>query len=225
MTLFLIYIRNLVKADRSRNPVIHPKPATSKSARTRGRILAAAAEVLAERGYASTTLEEIAVRADMRAGSLYYHFASKDELVASVLEAGVAGARDAVLAATTALGEDADPVERIRVAVRAHLRAILAQGSLTKANIRGYGQVPRHVADRLTTAWQDYGDVWRVLVDAAVAGGHIRSDLDPSVVRLLLIGAMNWSVEWFTAEGPLDSEEVADHLLAMALDGLLPGAA
>lgn len=71
----------------------------TRSARTRERILSAAAEVLASRGYASTTLEAIAERADMKAGSLYCHFSSKDELVAEVLLEGVGAAHDAVSAA------------------------------------------------------------------------------------------------------------------------------
>lgn len=194
----------------------------SKSVRTRERVLAAAAEVLAASGYAATTLEAIAARADMKAGSLYYHFASKDDLVAEVLLEGVTAVRDAVDAAVAELGADAPPVARLRAAVAAHLDAIISRGPFTKANIRGYGQVPAEIAERVRAAQRAYGDVWRGLITDAVAAGEIRSDLDATSIRLLLLGAMNWSVEWVATDGTMSSGDLADDLIEMTFHGLVP---
>lgn len=193
----------------------------SKSARTRDRILAAAAELLAERGYASITLSQIAARADLKAGSLYYHFDSKDDLVAEVLEVGVLSAQDAVTTAVTALGTDARPQQRLRVAITAHLTSTLSRGSYTKANIRSYGQIPEEVAARLRQAQRAYGRVWQDLIAEAVRGGGVRDDLDQSIVRLLLLGAMNWAVEWFDEDGAQDPAGVADQLATLVLEGLV----
>lgn len=116
----------------------------------------------------------------------------------------------------------ARPIDRIRVAVAAHLDAIISQGPFTKANIRGYGQVPPAVAEQVHAAQRSYGDLWRGLIADAMAGGDIRSDLDATSVRLLLLGAMNWSVEWVDTEGPRTSGDLAEDLLEMTLHGLLP---
>lgn len=193
-----------------------------KSSRTRDRILRAAAEVLASRGYGATTLEAIAELAEMKAGSLYYHFASKDRLVTEVLLEGVRTADVAVERAVADLGPSAPPLAQLRAAVHAHLDAIVGQGPFTKANIRSYGQVPAEVAEEVRAAQRAYGDRWRGLVDGAMAAGEVRRDLDPTAVRLLLLGAMNWSVEWLSDEGPSDAATLADALLDMAFDGLRP---
>src|SRR5262245_61697378 len=114
----------------------------SKSARTRQRILDAAARALQRRGYASVTLKDIAALAEMQAGSLYYHFDTKEELVEAVLDAGVDGAIAATRDAVDALGPDADPLAQLRAAITAHLRFILAEDAYASANIRILSQVP-----------------------------------------------------------------------------------
>lgn len=55
-----------------------------------------------------------------------------------------------------------------------------------------------------------------------MTSGDIRSDLDATSIRLLLLGAMNWSVEWVATEGPMSSRDLADTLVEMALHGLVP---
>jgi AcrR family transcriptional regulator len=115
----------------------------TKSARTRRRILDAAAVAFQRRGYATVTLKDIAALADLQAGSLYYHFDTKEELVEAVLDAGVDGAIAATREAAGAVGRDTDPLTRLRVAIAAHLRFVLAEGPYASANLRILGQVPR----------------------------------------------------------------------------------
>src|SRR2546426_11921690 len=86
----------------------------SKSARTRRRILDAGASAFRRDGYASVTLKDIAVLAGLQAGSLYYHFRSKEEIVENVLEVGLDGVAAATREAVDALGKNADPLARLR---------------------------------------------------------------------------------------------------------------
>ena len=95
-----------------------------KGERTRTRILDAAADVLARKGYAAATLTEIASVAKMQAGSLYYHFDSKDAIVEEVLAVGLEHARDAIRAALNAAGDDASGHDRLMAAVVAYVTAI-----------------------------------------------------------------------------------------------------
>ena len=193
----------------------------TKSQRTRQRILDAAAVAFQRRGYASVTLKDIAALAAMQAGSLYYHFDTKEELVEAVLDAGVAGAIAATREAVDALGADADPLTRLRVAIAAHLRFVLAESPYASANIRILGQVPEAVRERHLRLQRTYGTFWRRLFRAAAAAGAIRADLDLAVARMLAMGALNWSVEWYR-EGRRTPSEVAAHAATMILEGLTP---
>lgn len=193
--------------------------ADSKSDRTRRRILDAAALAFRRHGYAAVTLKDIAGRAGLQAGSLYYHFDTKEALVEAMLAVGVESARAATREAVGALGTGADPLARLRAAIAVHLRVVLSDGAYASANLRILGQVPEAVRTRHLALQRAYGAFWRRLFDDAAAAGALRDDLDLSVVRMLALGALNWSVEWYR-DGKRTVGEIAAHASTMILDGL-----
>ncbi len=193
----------------------------SKSERTRRRILDAAALSFQRRGFASVTLKDIAGLAGLQAGSLYYHFDTKEELVAAVLDAGLEGAMDATREAVEALGPGADPLARLRAALAAHLRVVLAESAYASANLRLLSQVPDSIRERHLKRQRAYGAFWRGLFQQTADAGAIRPDLDLSVVRMLALGALNWSVEWYRA-GRRSPSEISAHAATMILDGITP---
>ena len=192
----------------------------SKSEQTKQRVLDAAAWLFRRHGYASVTLKDIAARAAMQAGSLYYHFDTKEDLVAAVLSAGVDGAFAATREAVEALGVGADPLARLRAAIAAHLRVVLSEHAYASANLRILGQVPDAVRERHLKRQREYGDYWRTLFQEAAKSGALRPGLDLSVLRMLTLGALNWSVEWYR-DGKRSPNEIAAHASTMLLDGIV----
>ena len=189
---------------------------------TRQRILDAAAKVFRDKGYAGARLADIATAAGLQgAGSLYYHFPSRDALVEEVLRAGVAHTVEFVKRAVDALPAEATPGERLQTAMRAHLLCVLSIGDYTSANIRIFGQVPAGIRRKHLVAQRRYGVYFRQLLEAAQAAGEIRADVDLSVVRMLAFGAMNWSVEWFDPERS-SAEQVAAEFVGMVFRGISP---
>ena len=192
----------------------------SKSARTRRRILDAGASAFRRDGYAAVKLKDIATLAGLQAGSLYYHFRSKEKIVEEVLELGVDGVSRATREAVDALGPGADPMARLRAAIAAHLKFVLTESDYAVANIRILSQVPRHVRQRHLERQRRYGAFWRALFENAAKTGKLRRDLDLSVVRMLTLGALNWSVEWYDGTRALTPGAIAAHLSTMILEGL-----
>jgi AcrR family transcriptional regulator len=194
--------------------------AETKSQRTRQRILDAAAACFRQHGFAGVSLRDIADRADMKAGSLYYHFDSKEELVEEVLRVGVDNAFTATREAVEALGRGADAITKLRAAIAAHLTTILAESDYASADLRILAQVPESIRTRHLRQQREYGALWQGLFRKAVATGLLRRDLNLSVVRMLVLGALNWSVEWYREDGQTPAE-IAEHLSTVLLEGLL----
>jgi len=201
------------------SPPARLAPSVSKSARTRQRIVDAAAAAFRRHGFASVTLKDIAQRAGLQAGSLYYHFDSKEKLVDAILSAGVEAAITATGEAVEALGPGADPVARLRAAIAAHVRVVLSEGSYASANLRILGQVPDPVRERHLKLQRTYGRFWAALLRDAVRSGALRDDLDQSVVRMLMLGALNWTTEWYRA-GRRSPSGIAAHAATLVLDGI-----
>ncbi len=192
-----------------------------KSEISRGQILDAAARMLRRQGYGNTTLRKIAEVAGIQAGSIYYHFASKDEIMDAVLERGVRAVYEAVRDSLAALPAGAPHQRRIEVAVGAHLQALLSHGDYTSTSIRTYGEVPLAFQQKSQPLRDAYVVLWQDLLGAAQAAGAIRADLDVRVLRPLLLGSLNWTVEWYDpSQRPV--EEIAAQAVEMLFHGVLP---
>lgn len=191
----------------------------SKSDLSRMRILDAAAQSFRRKGYAGTTLNDIAKAADLQAGSLFYYFASKDELLEEVLDIGIRRVHEAVEDSQQVLPEEAPHRERLRAAVEAHLETLLKHGDYTSANIRIFGQAPEEIRKRHLRLRDAYAGLWRRLLTKAQKAGALRDDVDLGLVRMLLLGALNWSVEWYQPGGK-SIQTMADHMCLMLFDGI-----
>ena len=189
-----------------------------KSELTRRRILDAAAQVFRDQGYSAARLSDIADAIGMKAGSLYYHFDSRESLVEAVMELGLERTRAAVKAKLASLPADADALDRLRAAIETHLVMAVEQEHYTSATIKLIWQVPPAIRERQLASQRAYGDEWRKLIDDARRARKIRSDLDPSVVRMAILGALNWAADWFEP-GKKSPARVARDIAAMVLEG------
>lgn len=170
----------------------------------RDRILAAAAATLSARGYTETKLSDIALRAGLKPPAIYYYFASRETLIAAALQTGQQRVREHVEAHLAALDDDASPMDRICAATEAHLVVELEQSSFATAVTRNAGHVPPTVREILQRDSDAYHDLWRGLLEDARLAGVLAPQLDESMARLLVIGALNWAAEWWSPERPID---------------------
>lgn len=187
-------------AQQNRTPRIveRAEGAASKSARTRSRILDAAAEVLSQKGYAGMRLTDVAKVAELQAPAIYYYFDSREALIEEVMWVGIADMREHLTEVLDALPDGSDPLQRIMAAVDAHLRHELQISAYTTASIRNSGQVPEHLRDRQVAEEAKYGRIWRGLIKQASDDGVIRTDLDLYIIQMLVMGSLNWAAEWWT---------------------------
>ena len=171
--------------------------AESKSAQTRRRILDAAAHVLSANGYAGLRLNDVAAQAELQAPAIYYYYPSRDDLIEEVMWAGIADMREHVVAILDGLPADVSALDRLLAAVSAHLRHELEISDYTTAAIRNAGQVPPRIRKRQVLEEERYGEVWRRLINAMARSGELRADLDLYMAQMLVLGALNWAVEWW----------------------------
>ena len=176
-----------------------------KSARTRERILAAAAQILSRKGWAGTRLVDIAEVAEVQAPAVYYYWPSREDLLAEVVVTGQQATLEHVVASLDALPADASALERIDGAIAAHLEVVLRRSEFSLAAIRNAAQLPDDIRERQLVGQREYADVWRRLVEDAVAAGELTADVDARAARMLVLGALNWAPEWWNPErGPLE---------------------
>ncbi|MCU1647685.1 MAG: TetR/AcrR family transcriptional regulator [Nocardia sp.] len=175
------------------------RPAKNPGNGSRDRILAAAAAVLSEKGYAAARLTDIAEVAQLRAPAVYYYFDSREALVAEVMIVGQQWVRRHVTESLDALPPGTSALDRVCVAVDAHLRVELELSDFATAVTRNAGQLPADVRAQVGQESAQYHAIWRALITDGQSDGSIRTDIDPRSARMLIIGALNWAPEWWHA--------------------------
>src|ERR1700678_103448 len=169
-----------------------PSPADStKGDRTRRRLLDAAAAEVAQLGPAGVSLGGIAAAAGLKPGSIYFHFASKDELIATVLAEGLRETLRLLDEALSAVPDTADARARLRAAIRAHLVALHELDDYATIVLARGTAAALPAATEFRELRRRYGSLWAELIADAQRAGVLRGGGDPRDVRDLLFGAMN----------------------------------
>src|SRR3984957_10227902 len=216
--------RSLKPAPASRPGAAKEKPAgdkalATKSEKSRDLILEAAAKLFRRQGYSATTLRQIASMAEIKAGSIYYYFDSKEAILDEVLEQGLQRIFEAVKIALKEAGKVSHR-RRIGLAIETHLTALLEASDFTSANIRIYGQLPEHLKKRHRPLRRAYAKYWDQLFLNARRAGEIRADIQIVPLRIFVLGALNWTVEWFSFSKKGAVLKLARRTELLILDGV-----
>lgn len=181
----------------SASPVPTPKPSTAgKSAgNRRPLLLEIAADLFVRKGFAGTSVRDIAGAAGMLPGSLYYHFASKEVLLIEVFRTGVERISAAVDVALANC--EGGPWARLEAASAAHLEALLAPSPYAQVVVRIRPSDVPGAADRLIAMRDGYEARFRSLIAAL----PLPAGTDRSLLRLMLIGALNEVPLWYRPGG------------------------
>jgi TetR/AcrR family transcriptional regulator, cholesterol catabolism regulator len=165
-------------------------------------VLDSAARLFASHGYSATSIRDIAEACDMLPGSLYYHFAAKEDLLVAVYERGVEELRQRVEAAVEG---ERSPWARLEAACAAHLESVLRASDYAQVLIRVAPEDIRPVAARLARLRDGYEREFAHLIEALplVPGAERKA------MRLMLLGALNWARFWFQPSGPESPRSLA----------------
>ncbi len=180
--------------------------------------MALAAELFAERGYRATTVREIAEAAGVLSGSLYHHFDSKESIIDELLSSYL----DELLALYRAIvsegGTSIDVLSRL-------VQAAFSSFDRHRAAITVFQNERQYLLNYprfgyLAKSEQALGRLWTKVIREGIAGGELRSDLDPKLAHRYIRDAIWVAVRWYRPGGRFTSSQLADQYLALMLDGM-----
>lgn len=181
-------------------------------------ILAAAAEVLSERGYHGLNLDEIAERLDLTKASLYHYFPSKEELVSACLESLAASANQRLAdAAVDIFGSASD---RLSTLIKVQLTIILREQPQLAALFLQPLDWPERYRQRTRALRLEHDAIFRTVVRDGIASGEFV--VDEQVAMHNLYGAMNYTPVWFSGRTKKEFETMATAVSANLLRLFVP---
>jgi AcrR family transcriptional regulator len=173
-----------------------------------------AARLFAQKGYHGTSIGEIAEALGVQKGSLYAHIQSKQDLL---YETMVEGAR-AFHAGLDAIPEVLPATEKIRLALRSHLRVVADQLDVATVFVQEWRYLEGERRDEIVAERRRYEERIRVLFREGRELGELRSDLDDATAALLALSAANWAYTWL--QPGRETDELADRFYDQMLDGM-----
>lgn len=191
-------------------------PAPERSPRER-EIIDAAARLFDQKGYAATSIQDVADAVGILKGSLYYYINSKEDLLFGVLQ-------DCHHSSMRHLEKwqqvEGDALVRLRAFIEGHVLANLAD--LVKIGV--FLHDFRYLSDERRAAIVRDRDVYdrylRDLIEQGQSEGLVDPDADPKLTAMALLGMMNWVYQWYKPSGRVQPLELARHFADLALSGL-----
>ena len=180
----------------------------------RAELTRTAARLFAEKGYHGTSIGDLADAMGVQKASVYHHIESKADLLWNVASDGAT----AFHAALDDIDERLPAVEKLRFALRAHLRVVSEQLDIATVFVREWRYLQGERRDAFVAERQRYEERVRSLFREGVEQSELRTDLDVNAAGLVFLSAANWAYTWL--QPGRDTDELADRFFALLVDGM-----
>lgn len=177
-------------------------------------IIDSAARLFRTQGFDATSTRDIAAAADMRSGSPFYHFESKNALLHAVVEEGLQRAVASQQQALQQLPAAAPPRERLAALVRHHFEVLFGpEGDFIPVMLYEWRSLTPPQRASIDRVKADYEAQWMPVLQALHDTGALRAE--PALARLFIMGALNWAVQWYRPEGRLSLDALTGQALRL----------
>ncbi len=180
----------------------------------RSELIREAARLFAERGYHGTSIGDLAEALGVQKATLYAHIESKQDLLYETMRDGAA----AFHAALDAIPELLPATEKVRLALRGHLRVVAEQLDVATVFVQEWRYLEGKRRDEIVAERRRYEERIRALFREGRELGELRTDLDDATAALLTLSAVNWAYTWLRPGR--DTDELADEFYALLIDGM-----
>ena len=172
----------------------------------RGQLVRESARLFREKGYDATSVRDIAAATGLQSGSWVYHFKTKQDILAAVMEEGLQQALERIEAIAR---EQLPPREYFRALVRTHLDTLLGPGQdFIPVLLYDWRSLDKQGRERVIALQKRYEQVWDDVIRQLQRSGDWT--MPTRVDRLMMFGALNWIVQWYRPRGPLSVAQLVD---------------
>lgn len=191
---------------------------TPEIQKPREAILEAAVALFGKRGYAGTTMRDIAGEVGVLPGSLYAHISSKEMLLDEIVELGI----ESFLAIETNLPQEGSGADKMRAAIKAHVAVAAVHPGRSLVVFHQWRFLTEPNLTRALNKRRRYQQLFVRLIDEGIADGSFAPNLDTKIAVFTILGALNWIPEWYSPRGHYGPAEIADRIADQLLRGLQP---
>jgi AcrR family transcriptional regulator len=208
---------NGMTAESGRAAAPRPRRPRGRPGHTRDDVLRQAIGLFNRRGYDAASISDLARELGVTKSAVFYHFDSKESMLAAALDEALDALSDAVADGEQAVG-GSDAYDRLRSTVHASVTILVQHLPAVTLLLRVRGNSP--LEQQALQRRRDLDNRIAVLVQNAVQEGRLRGDIAPDVISRLIFGMVNSLTEWYQPAGAVDESTLAASVTSVLFDGL-----
>jgi AcrR family transcriptional regulator len=205
----------------------HPAPAasTSEEAGPYERGLTEAARLFASQGYAGTSMRQIADAMGLTMGTIYHYFTSKEDILYQICRSTLSEGFDRLERTIDALSPTSTALDAIKDCLSTHVETIAGSLDAQTTMLTELRSLNGENREEIAGLRRRYASLVESVIARGQAGGALRADISAGVLTILFFNLTNWMIFWFRQDGRLSSDELANAMSAVLVDGIRNGTA
>lgn len=168
------------------------------------------------KGFSATSMRELALQLNIEASSLYAHIRSKEELLQNIC---FNMANDFFAAIEAVEGLPADPLEKLKTAIIAHVKVITNQPAASAVFFTEWRHLSEPGLSRFLKLRENYEQKFLKFIDDGIAESTFDIQ-DRKLTVLMMLSSLNWIHQWYKPQGAMDPEEIGQKLGDLLIYGL-----
>lgn len=201
----------------AQSPWAKPEERKRERGHKRDAVLAAAVKSFNEIGFHATSLDDVAASLNVTKPTIYYYFATKDEILFECVQRGLESIRIAAEAVEAVNGTG---LERLSALMRDYAVIMTRDFGMCVIRTADHELSPES-RQKFRALKREIDQTIRRVVEAGMADGSI-AEADVRLTTFAVTGALNWIAKWYDPSGELTAEEIASTIVEKLIDGLAP---
>jgi len=198
---------------------ITTSPPLSKSERRYQEILQRATECFDRRGYANTTLDDIAAAVGVSREAIYYYFQNRAQILLAIIEPQSIALIDGIKAIFE--NSELNSNQKFRAAIENHLRRFDQYCLEMTVSMRNSSiEYEPEVRDSMVRIWSEYEAIWVKLISDGQSSGAFRQIGDPKMLAFGVLGMCNWLARWYNPRRAVTIDELIDSYVDLLANGM-----
>jgi AcrR family transcriptional regulator len=186
---------------------------------TKKELFRTAARLFKEKGYRATSMQDIASQLGIQKPSLYYYISSKEDLLKEIAWVTMKMLIDAI---EKIAFSPLSPREKIEKIIESHVKLICENLDLFTVSLREINPINAETFWSDVVALRDrYENYVRSIIRVGKESGDFKRDMDEKLAGFALLGALNWTIRWYSPQGEKSPEEIANAWKKIFMDGFL----
>jgi AcrR family transcriptional regulator len=176
-----------------------------------------ATELFWEKGYAATSMRDLANSLGIEAASIYSHVKSKEEILQAICFRMAAEFFEAIKEIRDA--QLSSQEEKLRLSILAHLQVITKDKYASSVFFDEWRYLSEPSLSKFLRMRDEYEDWFNTIILEGSTKGEFKF-VDPKMAVMSILSALNWTHRWYKPQGKYNTRQVADYIANIILNGL-----